>query len=182
MILPTGYCSPKRFVATVIPRTQTFAAARTSVAVKNRPYSTGHSRISTYSGVVPLIIQPQFMFPYTARPPVRTPGATYATAEHSFSMNSASSAVNVGREPAACRMPPMLAAPGKTTSTFVPSAWICCSILCWAPCPIATIAITAPTPMITPSIVSKDRILLRFKEWSATRNVSRKFIAKPVAL
>jgi hypothetical protein len=36
-----------------------------------------------------------------------------------------------------------------------------------APCPTATIAITAPTPMMMPSVVRKERTLLRAMERKA---------------
>ena len=48
---------------------------------------------------------------------------------------------------------------------------ICSSIVLCAPLPSATIVMTAPTPMIMPSIVSMVRILLRFSAFSAMRNV-----------
>ena len=45
-----------------------------------------------------------------------------------------------------------------------------------APAPTATIVITAPTPMMMPSIVSAERSLLTRSAASATRSVARKFI------
>jgi len=42
---------------------------------------------------------------------------------------------------------------------FVPSDAICDSILAWAPLPMDTNAITAPTPMMIPNMVNRLRIL-----------------------
>ena len=50
---------------------------------------------------------------------------------------------------------------------LVPAALTCSSIVVCAPRPSATIVITAPTPMIIPSIVSMVRILLRLSAFNA---------------
>ncbi len=54
---------------------------------------------------------------------------------------------------------------------FVPAALTCSSMVVCAPLPSATIVMTAPTPMIMPSIVSMVRILLRFSAFRAIRSV-----------
>ena len=54
---------------------------------------------------------------------------------------------------------------------LVPAALTCSSIVACAPLPSATIVMTAPTPMIMPSIVSIVRILLRLSAFSAIRSV-----------
>ena len=54
---------------------------------------------------------------------------------------------------------------------FVPVARTCSSIIALAPVPSATMAITAATPMIMPSIVSAVRSLFRPSALKATRNV-----------
>jgi hypothetical protein len=56
---------------------------------------------------------------------------------------------------------------------LVPADFTCSSIVAWAPRPSATIVMTAPTPMIMPSIVSTVRILFRLSALSAIRNVMR---------
>ena len=61
--------------------------------------------------------------------------------------------------------------------SVVPWLWICSSIAARAPEPSAIMAITEATPMITPSIVSAERTLLRRIARSATRKVSRMFIS-----
>ena len=63
IVFPIGSSSPKRFVATVLPRTQTFAAARLSASVKNCPWSTFQERISGQSTSPPLMLVDQFWFP-----------------------------------------------------------------------------------------------------------------------
>src|SRR5690349_10535077 len=55
--------------------------------------------------------------------------------------------------------PVVFAAPGVMTIMLVPRLLICASILPLAPCPMATMTMTAPTPMMMPSMVSRVRIL-----------------------
>ncbi len=61
-----------------------------------------------------------------------------------------------------------------TVTTFGPALRICCSIDVRAPVPIATMTITAATPMIMPSAVSAVRIALRRSAFTATMKVMRK--------
>ena len=49
IVFPTGSSVPKRFVATVCPRTQTFDALRLSWSVKNCPDERFHERMSGQS-------------------------------------------------------------------------------------------------------------------------------------
>ena len=58
-----------------------------------------------------------------------------------------------------------------TVIRFVPVALTCSSIIACAPEPSATIAMTAATPMIMPSIVSAVRSLLRASALKAIRSV-----------
>ena len=67
--------------------------------------------------------------------------------------------------------------PALTMIMLVPAAWICVSIDDWAPVPSATMVITAPTPMIMPSMVSAVRILLRASALRATRKTIRMLMA-----
>ena len=55
--------------------------------------------------------------------------------------------------------------------TLVPWLWICSSMAARAPDPSAIMAITEATPMITPSMVSTERILLRRMARAAMRTV-----------
>ena len=79
--------------------------------------------------------------------------------------------------------PPTRMSAGKTESSVVPSAEMRAFTDCCAPRPSATTAMTAPTPMTTPSIVRKDRSLLARSAPSATamispmRNLSRSIAA-----
>ena len=57
--------------------------------------------------------------------------------------------------------PLVLVDPGRTMRTFVPIAANACSTCALAPSPMATIAMTAPTPMMMPSVVRNERSLLR---------------------
>src|SRR5262249_55500405 len=59
---------------------------------------------------------------------------------------------------------------------FEPSAANCSWAFVVAPSPIPMTAITAPTPIIKPSIVRLERILLRPKARSASTNADEKSI------
>src|SRR5258708_9350088 len=64
-------------------------------------------------------------------------------------------------------------------SSVGPSAWSrACTAFC-APLPSATIVMTAPTPMMMPSIVRNDRSLLARIAWSATWKISPRSILRP---
>src|SRR4029450_6708204 len=83
------------------------------------------------------------------------------------------SGVSVLALPWPWRTPPCEKFPAETMIMFVPADWIWASIEVCAPVPSATIVMTAPTPMIMPSIVSAVRILLRLSALSATRKIMR---------
>jgi len=68
-------------------------------------------------------------------------------------------------------MPPRETAPDPTNSTFDPMAAIWSCACCCAPCPTLTMAITAATPIMMPSMVSADRSLLRAKARIAMRRI-----------
>src|SRR6476660_5468499 len=70
------------------------------------------------------------------------------------------------------RTPPKRAWPAKTVKTFAPSAAIRSCTAFWARLPRATMVITAPTPMMIPSMVSSDRSLLARIARKATATVS----------
>ena len=64
-------------------------------------------------------------------------------------------------------------------SRFVPIAANACSTCALAPAPMAIIAMTAPTPMMMPSVVRNERSLLRRTARSATRSVCQGFMTAP---
>ncbi len=55
---------------------------------------------------------------------------------------------------------------------LLPKLLICCATDVLAPVPMATVTITAATPMMTPSIVSSERERLRRSASSARRIVT----------
>ena len=61
--------------------------------------------------------------------------------------------------------------PAEIVTTFVPALRMRSSIDDWAPCPMATMTITAATPMIMPSAVSAVRMALRRRAVTAMDNV-----------
>src|SRR5437870_12691045 len=81
MITVDPMASPveKRFCATVLPRTATFATWSTSAAVKNRPWATGQLRTVCQGGVLPLMDVYQFVPPATTCAFVCEDGAAAAT-------------------------------------------------------------------------------------------------------
>src|SRR6185369_5467650 len=69
--------------------------------------------------------------------------------------------------------------PGKTVSRVGPSAWMRDWTAFCAPLPSATIVITAPTPMMMPSIVRNDLSLFARIAWSATWKISPSSMLRP---
>ena len=59
-----------------------------------------------------------------------------------------------------------------TVTELVPNEAISSSITLLAPAPTANAAITAPTPMMMPSVVRNERVLLRRRARSAVRKIS----------
>ncbi len=108
--------------------------------------------------------------------PARSEGAAQRTEGISRWMAARSSQVRVGCEPKPPMAPPALVEPGSTMSMFEPIEAKACSTRALAPSPMATMAITAETPMMTPSVVRKERILLRGSARSATRRVWSQFM------
>ncbi len=102
-------------------------------------------------------------FPAIICAPVRTRGVTLVTAGQFSRMAWASSSVRLVTVPAALRTPLWKWLPEKTVSRLSPSELTWASIILFAPWPMATMAITAPTPMIIPSMVRLERILFLVK-------------------
>ena len=82
-----------------------------------------------------------------------------------------SSQVSVGIDPKPPCAPPAVVVPDMMISRLDPIAENDFSTIALAPSPIATIAITAPTPMMIPSAVRNDRSLLRISALPAMRIV-----------
>ena len=59
-----------------------------------------------------------------------------------------------------------------TVTELVPNEAICSSITLLAPSPTANAAMTAPTPMMMPSVVRNERVLLRRRARMAMRKIS----------
>ncbi len=112
---------------------------------------------------------PQFWSPKTTCAPVIENGETYATDGHSAATAATSSSVSVGC-PVKIRAPDWVAAPGRTRRKFVPREEICDAIAAREPWPMPIIVRTQATPMMMPSAVSAERVLLRPMAVIATRN------------
>jgi hypothetical protein len=83
----------------------------------------------------------------------------------------------VGWEPMPPRAPPEVIEPESTMMMLEPRLRICSSTRAWAPPPTAIMTITAATPMMMPSMVNAERILLTRRASRAMRRVAAKFIA-----
>ena len=99
---------------------------------------------------------------------MRIVGVARPTDGSSLPIALASPIVSVGALPKPDRSPPDVVLPGRIIIRFEPMEAICAEIRSLAPAPIATIAITAATPMIIPSIVRMERILFALSDRYAT--------------
>jgi hypothetical protein len=106
-------------------------------------------------------------------------GATAATEGNSVWMARRSSQVMVGCDPAPPRPPGPWLAPENNMTMLVPALSICARTRDLAPSPIDWMKITAPTPMMIPSVVRKERNLFRLSARDAIRRVSPGEIMTP---
>jgi hypothetical protein len=107
---------------------------------------------------------------------VRSCGDAPTTPGTSVRITAKSSQVSVGCDPAPPRAPPLCDDPEETVSMFVPIDAKVLATRAFAPSPIETIAMTAATPMITPSTVSSERVLLRARAARATCRVRHRLM------
>ena len=146
--------------AVVRPITQTLFALRTSCDVNAAPSASGHWRMSKYSADSPRMRVNQFWFPAATCVVETTSSLTADDARNFapdrlgvFDLQRASAAATTAN---ATRCD---AAGENLRITFCPRLAICASTCAFAPLPMPTIAITAPTPMMMPSAVRTERSL-----------------------
>ena len=96
-----------------------------------------------------------------------------ATARHSLAIALASSTVRVKAVPVPCLAPPAVVLPEKTMSMLLPRPSIWALTIAPAPCPMPTMAITEPTPIVTPNMVRAERSLCWLNVLKAMRKTSR---------
>ncbi len=77
------------------------------------------------------------------------------------------------------RTPALFVLPDSTMIRFDPRLWICSATRAWAPEPTPTMAITALTPMMMPSIVRALRSLLTRRARPAIRTLCQMFTRRP---
>src|SRR5882724_6812785 len=118
----------------------------------------------------------QLRLPKTTWALPRTDGAATCTAGISRAIAAASSSVIVCCELVPRRTPAALTEPESTMIRLEPRLWICSATRAWAPAPTATIVMTAPTPMMMPSIVSALRSLFTRSARSAMRTACSAFM------
>src|SRR5436190_14322193 len=181
MICPVGSSSgPNSVSETTVPSTATFCAPVTSAEVKKLPYFVGQLRMSGRSTSVPCTLVDQFWLPAMTCERLLAPAAAYCTPGIALIM-IASAGVIVVALPWPMRTPPLAKLPALTMIMLVPADLTRSSIAVRAPVPSATMVITAPTPMIIPSIVRMVRILLRLSALSAIRRVMNSDMRSSVA-
>ena len=61
---------------------------------------------------------------------------------------------------ASCLTPPLMSAPGEIMIMLLPISAMLALMLALLPCPMASMVMTAAMPMMIPSAVGNDRILL----------------------
>ena len=93
------------------------------------------------------------------------------TAGLSRRIASPSSGVSVVTEPEPKLTPPLAAVPGKISRTLAPMVAMVFWMAAEEPAPISIMAMTAPTPMTIPRVVSRARIGLRRSAVKAVRAV-----------
>src|SRR5207245_4547338 len=111
--------------------------------------------------------------------PVSTCGDTLKTSVTCCTIAFASPSVRDFVPRAPVRRPLTLRPPASIQIMLSPMLRICSWTWLDAPSPTATLQITAPTPMMMPSMVRTLRILLRAKARTATRSNSPKLSTRP---
>ena len=147
--------------------------------MKIAPLDTGQLRIVKKSGVVPVICVFQVLVSEITGWPAFICGATAATDGSSVWMARRSSHVMLGCEPAPPRPPGPWLDPENNMTMLVPAPSICARTRDLAPSPIDCMKMTAPTPMMMPSAVRKERSLFRRSASPARRRVSPAGIMRP---
>src|SRR3972149_8148201 len=94
-------------------------------------------------------------------------------------MARARAALRVLIEPQPLRAPPWVRAPGKIMMRLLPKAEMLASTAALAPWPMLTMAMTAATPIIIPSMVRRARILFLPKERNDKAKVAPTLIVAP---
>ena len=120
----------------------------------------------------------QLVEPATTWALVCEKGATPARSRMLDRMEVTSSSVSVVRDPLPRRTPPLVMLPGVMMMRFAPRLSICFSTAACAPEPMAMEAITAPTPMMMPSMVRRERLTLRRSAFHEVRMSTRRFMTR----
>ena len=128
---------------------------------------------------MPWMVVDQLVLPTTTWATPRMVGAAATISGISALRARASATVSRISLPLAMRTPPRLRAPDITMNRLLPRELIWRSISACAPAPTVTMAITAATPMMMPSIVSTLRIRLTRRASRATRRSSARGIVRP---
>jgi len=179
-VLPTGSTSaPKSLSATVAPSTITLASASTSLSPKSDPFLMTQLRMSKNSGDEPVMLVVQFWSSAMIGALVICAAAAHRTAGACVRMALRSSQVSVGKDPKPPATPLLVVVPESTMSMLVPMAANTPETRALAPSPTATIEMTEATPMMTPRVVRKLRVLLRRSALSAIGRMFERFTVTP---
>ena len=169
IVWPRGSVAPKRFLRTVSPITATLSRIPHRPGEKTALLKIPHLdveklRFGTSDTRVPVVVSIDNL---CGRRSSRRSRRDRRTLMKDAVMSSYTSDL-VAPQP--ILMPPRETAPDPMNSTFDPRLHLVLR-LCCAPCPTLTMAITAATPIMMPSIVSADRSLLRAKARIAMRRI-----------
>ena len=172
MVWPIGFSLGNNSSTTVWPTTAVLARLRISWSENIAPRETPQLRMWGYSGDSPMtcVFQLRPFASTCARS--RTSGLT-ATTSFNPAIASASPTVSVGALPQPPRIAPLVKLPEKTVITLEPMLLTWSSTCLVAPEVKLTEPMTAPTPMMMPSIVSSERILFRSRARPAILSEAR---------
>ncbi len=170
---PIGSAVSNRSSAVLEPSTATFAWSSTWSAVRAAPRAMGELVAANQVGVVPVTVTVALVLPYATVVAAEATGETVSTSGAVCASSRASATSRVRAWVAVWVAFVPRPAFADTVRVFVPRdcrrSWMATD----EPLPTATSRITAPTPIMIPSIVSAERIRLLLRPWAAARRMSR---------
>ena len=105
----------------------------------------------------------------------KTSGVTAAAWRTCDAIAKPSSTVRVDAAPMPALTPPLIVLPGRIMTRLLPRLEIVASMLVRAPVPMATVTMTAATPMMMPKTVSSERWRLRISARKAIVTACSRF-------
>ncbi len=147
--------------------TATLALVATSASLKNEPDCRYQLRTYGHAGEAPETVVCQLLYCEMTCALSVTTGVTAAACGTCCAIASPSESVSVDAAPMPAFTPPAFVLPGRMTITLLPRFAMEASIEAFAPAPIATVTITAATPMMIPRTVRSERSRFRISARNA---------------